>query len=105
MSRVSVAHSRKVTFAVAPELPLLPYSCGSRRNVGGDAKIEEYLDKKGVTWTFEPKVMPDQFDAEKSLRNQARFVASDEKRVDEYGEAMKRGDESRWSSLTARWAS
>jgi hypothetical protein len=65
----------------------------SRRRVGGDAKIEEYLDKKGVKWDFHPKVERDQFDTEKSLRNQARFQALDEKRVDTYAEAMKRGDE------------
>ena len=61
---------------------------------GGDAKIEEYLDKKGVTWTYHPAVEPSQFDAAKSLRNQARMGAPlDEKRVDMYAEAMRRGDE------------
>lgn len=30
---------------------------------------------------------------DKSLRNQARFIAIDEKRVEQYAEAMKRGDE------------
>ena len=43
----------------------------SKPKVGGDAKIEEYLDKKGVSWQFHPGVDPDQFDADKSLRNQA----------------------------------
>lgn len=65
----------------------------SRPTVGGDPKIEAYLDKKGVSWQFHPGVDPDQFDSNKSLNNQARFQAIDEKRVDQYAEAMKRGDE------------
>lgn len=52
--------------------------------VGGDAKIEEYLDKKGVSWQLHVGVDADLFDVEKSLRNQARFIAVDEKRVDQY---------------------
>lgn len=61
---------------------------------GGDAKIEEYLDKKGVTWVFHPKVDADQFDADRSLKNQARLAAPlDEKRVEMYAEAMRRGEE------------
>ncbi len=63
---------------------------------GGDAKIEEYLDKKGVQWVFHPRVEPDQFDAQKSLQNQARISAKgpiDDSRVEMYAEAMKRGDE------------
>lgn len=60
--------------------------------VGGDAKIEEYLDAKGVKWTFRPKLAPAFFDFEKSLRNQVRFQAVDERRVDTYAEAMRRGD-------------
>jgi hypothetical protein len=62
--------------------------------VGGDAKIEEYLDKKGVTWVFHPRMEPDQFDAAKSLHNQARIATPlDDKRVDQYAEAMRRGEE------------
>lgn len=59
---------------------------------GGDAKIEDYLISKGVTWAFRPGIAPAGFDAEKSLRNQARFVPVDENRVDSYAEAMRRGD-------------
>lgn len=61
--------------------------------VGGDARIEDYLDKKGVSWEFKAKLDPDDFDAEKSLKNQARFQPVDEKRVDTYAEAMRRGDQ------------
>jgi hypothetical protein len=60
--------------------------------VGGDAKVEDYLDSKGVTWEFASGVAPDDFDTEKSLRNQARFVPVDEDRVSLYAEAMRRGD-------------
>lgn len=61
---------------------------------GGDAKIEEYLDKKGVTWVFHPRVDPTEFDATRSLQNQARIATPlDEKRVEMYAEAMRRGDE------------
>lgn len=61
--------------------------------VGGDAKLEEWLDSKGVQWEFFPRLDPDQFDAEKSLHNQARFEPVDEKRVEQYAEAMRRGDQ------------
>jgi hypothetical protein len=61
---------------------------------GGDAKLEEWLDKKGVKWEFLPAVSPESFDQEKSLRNQARvFAPLNEKRAEQYTEAMKRGDE------------
>lgn len=64
------------------------------RVVGGDAKIEDYLDKKGVSWVFHPRVDPNQFDAEKSLKNQARIATPlDQKRVEQYAEAMRNGDE------------
>lgn len=59
---------------------------------GGDSKIEEYLDGKGVTWVFKTGVTVEEFDQEKSLRNQARFVPVDEDRVNLYAEAMRRGD-------------
>lgn len=59
---------------------------------GGDAKIEEYLDGRGITYEFLPNVAPSQFDSEKSLRNQARFIAVDEARVEAYAESMKNGD-------------
>lgn len=59
---------------------------------GGDAKIEEYLDGKGIQWTFRPGLPVEDFDADKSLRNQARFVPVDDHRVDGYVEAMRRGD-------------
>lgn len=59
---------------------------------GGDARIEDYLDSKGVQWRFHPKLKTDEFDAERSLRNQVRFEAVDPGVVDTYAEAMKRGD-------------
>lgn len=60
--------------------------------VGGDAKLEDWLDSKGVQWEFHPALDVDQFDADKSLHNQARFEPIDEKRVESYVEAMRRGD-------------
>ena len=59
---------------------------------GGDARIEEYLDQRGVQWTFVPKVPTSEFDIERSLNNNARFVAIDKGRVEVYAEAMRRGD-------------
>ena len=60
---------------------------------GGDARIEEYLLSKGVDFVFHPSVGTDQFDAEKSLRNQARLLAPlDQARVEQYSEAMRRGE-------------
>lgn len=59
---------------------------------GGDARIEEELTRRGIQFTFEPKATPDLFDRERSRNNQARFEALDEKQVDTYAEAMKRGD-------------
>ena len=60
---------------------------------GGDAVLEEYLDKKGVTWVFHPRVEPSEFDAAKSLGNQARIAKPiDEARVEQYAEAMRRGE-------------
>lgn len=61
--------------------------------VGGDAAIEDYLDSKGVKWEFQAKIDPEDFDADKSLHNQARFQAINEGRVDQYAEAMRRGDQ------------
>lgn len=61
--------------------------------VGGDAKLEKWLDSKGVTWEFYPRLDVDQFDLDKSLHNQARFEPIDDQRVDSYTEAMKRGDQ------------
>ncbi len=60
---------------------------------GGDARIEEYLDQRGVQWTFVPKVPTSEFDIERSINNNASFVAIDQKRVEQYTEAMRRGDE------------
>lgn len=60
--------------------------------VGGDAKLEDYLDSKGVKWEFQPRLDPGDFDVDKSLHNQARLDPYDEKRVENYTEAMKRGD-------------
>lgn len=60
--------------------------------VGGDARIEDDLTKKGVTWIWHEKAQPEDFDADKSLRNQARDEQVDPKQVELYAEAMKRGD-------------
>jgi ParB-like chromosome segregation protein Spo0J len=60
--------------------------------VGGDARIEEELTKKGVTWAFDANADVEQFDPDESLRNQARFEPVDEKQVESYAEAMRRGD-------------
>ncbi len=62
------------------------------RAPGGDVKIEDYLEGKGVTWVFKPGVSPEEFDQDKSLHNQARFVPVDDERVQTYTEAMRRGD-------------
>lgn len=59
---------------------------------GGDARIEEKLTKRGVRWKFRPKVKPEEFDAERSVNNNARFEAIDKARVEQYTEDMKRGD-------------
>lgn len=67
--------------------PLLP--ARSRQQL---AKLEDWLDSKGVKWEFHPTLDVDQFDADKSLHNQARFEPIDEKRVESYVEAMRRGD-------------
>lgn len=61
-------------------------------SVGGDARIEEQLDKRGVKFTFLDSVPPAAFDAEDSLANNARFEAIDKARVEQYAEDMKRGD-------------
>ena len=58
----------------------------------GDARIEDELSKRGITFTFEAKVSPEEFDRERSRNNQARFEALDEAQVETYTEAMKRGD-------------
>lgn len=56
--------------------------------------IENWLDEKGVLWSFVPDASLDKFDLDKSLRNQARInqVLSPE-RLETYVEAMKRGDQ------------
>lgn len=59
---------------------------------GGDARIEEYLESKGVAWTFRASVPVEEFDVDRSLRNQVRFEAVDEETVEVYAEAMRRGD-------------
>ena len=59
---------------------------------GGDPKVEDYLDSKGVTWTFRKGVSVEEFDQDKSLHNQARFEPINEERVVQYADAMRRGD-------------
>lgn len=55
--------------------------------------IEGWLQEKDVIWTFVPDVDLEEFDLNRSLRNQARInqVLSPE-RLETYTEAMKRGD-------------
>jgi len=52
----------------------------------------ELSEKYGVKWSFLDSVPTSQFDFERSMHNQARFEAVDEKTVDLYTEAVKRGD-------------
>ncbi len=57
------------------------------------ADIEEYLEKRGVSWEFATSVKMDEVDFEQSLRNQARVSEQlNEAKVEEYAEAYKRGD-------------
>lgn len=63
------------------------------KNAGKRVEIEQWLNEHGVEWTYRPAVALDEFDNEKSLRNQARvFTILDETVVDNYVEAVKRGD-------------
>jgi hypothetical protein len=52
----------------------------------------ELSEKYGVKWAFLSGVPTSQFDYDRSMHNQARFEAVDEKTVDLYTEAVKRGD-------------
>lgn len=52
----------------------------------------ELTEKYAVKWEFRPAVPLAQFDLDKSLHNQARFEAVDEKTVELYAEAVRRGD-------------
>ena len=52
----------------------------------------ELTNKYNVGWTFRPNVSTSEFDIEKGLKNQARFVAIDEDIVASYQEAAERGD-------------
>ena len=52
----------------------------------------ELTNKYHAKWTFVSGVSPDKFDLDKSLHNQARFEPIDEKTVQLYTEAVKRGD-------------
>lgn len=58
----------------------------------GDPRIEEYLKSKGVPFVYFENVPTEEFDVDRSLRNQVRFEALDEELVDVYTEAMRRGD-------------
>ncbi|GAB3080822.1 hypothetical protein GCM10027053_51530 [Intrasporangium mesophilum] len=53
----------------------------------------ELSERYAVEWEFRPAVPIASFDQDKSLHNQARFEALDEKTVELYTEAVKRGDE------------
>lgn len=52
----------------------------------------ELSEKYGVKWAFLDAVPTSQFDYDRSMHNQARFEAVDEKTVELYTEAVKRGD-------------
>lgn len=52
----------------------------------------ELTNKYHAKWSFLSDVKPSQFDLDKSLHNQARFEPIDEKTVELYTEAVKRGD-------------
>lgn len=52
----------------------------------------ELTERYAVKWTFREGVPITEFDQDKSLHNQARFEALDEKTVELYTEAVKRGD-------------
>jgi len=55
--------------------------------------IEAWLSEKGVLFTFTPDLSADDFDFDKSLRNQARInQVLNETQLETYTEAMKRGD-------------
>lgn len=60
---------------------------------GRREEIEQWLEEKGVRWTYQTDVPVSQFDLKKGLRNQARInqVLNDTV-VETYVEAMKRGD-------------
>ena len=58
---------------------------------GGSAELEEYLDTKGVQYEFLGEVDVQRFDRAKSLKNQARVEPLDERRAEEYAEAMRLG--------------
>lgn len=53
---------------------------------------KELTEKYHVKWSYLPQVPIASFDLDKSLHNQARFEAIDEKTVESYTEAVKRGD-------------
>lgn len=73
-----------------------------RRSPHRRADIEEWLDSKGVQYTFEPEVPLSQFDWDASLANQARiFKTLDEPTVDSYVEALSRGD--KFPAVIAYW--
>lgn len=65
----------------------------ARRHWAQREETELWLESKGVQWTFVPDVPIEDFDKDRSLRNQARItqVLNDE-RVETYKEAMERGD-------------
>lgn len=54
---------------------------------------KELTEKYAVDWLYRPAVPLSQFDVEKSLHNQARFEPVDEKTVELYAEAVRRGDD------------
>src|SRR4051812_39000956 len=63
------------------------------KQAGRRPDIEADLtDKYAVSWEYLENVGANQFDIETSLKNQARFEPLHEETVEEYAEAMGRGD-------------
>lgn len=64
-----------------------------RRHPAQREDIEQWMNDKGVKWTFHPNVKPEAFDKDKSMRNQARISQPlSPERLETYTEAMQRGD-------------
>lgn len=70
-----------------------PTQTKPKAELGRRPDIERALtDEYHVKWTFHAGMPVADFDMEKSLHNQARFEAVNQTTVEEYAEAVKRGD-------------
>lgn len=70
-----------------------PRRRGTSLDPGRRPDIEQTLTEKyGVDWSYLSGVNTNQFDIEQSQKNQARFEAINEQTVEEYTEAVNRGD-------------